>query len=116
LGRVAAGISQLQLAEQVVAQVQRLGQAAEPVRMVGDPGDREQLVDAAHAEYQPVVGHGRAVTFRVDQLDLPGVEVDPIRRAEHQPDPGAGGGQRHRHPARLQDPAATSGSSGTHRK
>ena len=48
---------QLQLADDVVAQVTGLGYGAEPVRVVGDTRDRQQLVYAARGQDQPVVAN-----------------------------------------------------------
>jgi hypothetical protein len=102
-GVVAAG-GQLQLAHQVVTQPQRLGEAAEAVGVLGDPGDRQQPVDAAGGQQQPVVGHRVALALRVDQADRAPVQVDGVDGAQHEPDTGQGRRQRHRHPPGIQDP------------
>ncbi len=46
---------QLKLSGDVVAQVDRLGEAAEPVRAFGHARDRQQLVHAARGQDQPVI-------------------------------------------------------------
>ena len=55
LGIVARG-GQRDLPGDVVAQVQRLGHAAESVCVLGDTRDGQQLVHAADGQHQPVVG------------------------------------------------------------
>ena len=89
----------------MVAQGQRLTDAAEPERVLGDAGDRQQLVDAAYGQQQPVIGHDTAVSFRIGESDLAAVEVDLIDRARYQPDPGPKARQGHRDTARVEDPA-----------
>jgi len=65
LGRVVAAGRQLLLAHQVVTQPQGFGEAAEAVGVGGDPGDRQQPVDAAGGQQQPVVRHRVALALRV---------------------------------------------------
>ncbi len=94
---------ELHLPGHVVAQVQRLRQPAEPVRVLGDPGDGQQFVDAAHAQHQPVVPEGARTALGVGVVDGAPVQVDVARLAEHQPHPVQGARQRHGDPAGLQD-------------
>ena len=107
-------VGQLDLADDVVAQVQRLGDAAEAVRVLGDAGDRQQLVDAADGEHQPVVGRARRGRPPGRRSATPPVcEVD-ARRPRRAP-----AARRAASPASetatrrgSSTPAATSGSSG----
>jgi hypothetical protein len=46
--------SQLELTDDVVAQVNGLGDAAEPVRVIGHARDRQQLAHAASGQDEPV--------------------------------------------------------------
>src|SRR5262249_25170380 len=59
-----------------IPQVQRLGQAPEPVRMVGHAGDGQQLVDAAQRDYEVIVADRPPVAFRVGHAQLPTAGVD----------------------------------------
>ncbi|BFO17044.1 hypothetical protein SHKM778_34320 [Streptomyces sp. KM77-8] len=77
LGVVGLG-GQLHLAGHVVAQIQRLGQAAEAVGVFGDTGNREQFVDTAGGEDQAVVAEGAALALRAGVVHLPGVEIDAV--------------------------------------
>src|SRR5919108_392880 len=54
---VAARVGELDLPGDVVAQVQRLGDAPEPARVLGDPRDGQQLVHTACRDHQAVVSH-----------------------------------------------------------
>ena len=65
LGRVLGLLGQLDLPDDVVVQVERLGQAAEAVGVLGHAGDGQQLVDAADGEHQPVVREPAAVALRL---------------------------------------------------
>ena len=102
---VAAAGGQLELAQEVVTKVERLGDAAEPVAVLGDAGNGQQLVDAARGEQQPVVGHDAAIALGPDHADPPAAEIDLFRCADQQPGSGAGIWQRHGHPARIQHAA-----------
>ncbi len=91
------------LPDQVVTQVQRLADTAESVRVQRHSGHGQQLVDAARGDQQAVVAHRSPIAFRVDEPELPGVEVDAVNRAEYQPGTGARGAQRHRDLARVEN-------------
>ena len=104
-GRAVGGLGrgQLDLAHQVVAQVERLGDAAVAVRVVADAGDRQQPVDAAHGEHQPVVGGLAVVAVGVGPVHDAAVDVDPVDRRHHQLRPRQRPRQRHRDVPRLDD-------------
>ena len=67
---------QLQLPGDVIAQVQRLGDPSEAVRVLGNPGDGEQLVDAARGEHQTIEFRRPAPSLGVDPLDPVSDDVD----------------------------------------
>lgn len=104
LGRVLGQLGQLDLADHVVVQVDRLGQASETMGILGHPGDRQQLVDAADREHQPVVRQLTPLPLRVGEADPAVGQVDPVGLADDHPYPGQGAGQRHRDPAGLDHP------------
>jgi hypothetical protein len=93
----------------VVAQVERLRDAAEAVRVLGDPGDRQQLVDAARGEHQAVVAQLAAAALGIRPADLPLREVDGVDLAEHEPHAGQRLGERHGDPARIEHPGGDLG-------
>jgi len=72
----------------VVAQVQRLGDPAEAVRVVGHAGDRQQLVDAAGGEDEPVEREVAGPSLGIDPLDALRRYVHPGHRAQDQPRAG----------------------------
>ena len=94
-GRVGGHRGQLELADDVVPQVDRLGDAAEPVCVVGHAGDGQQLVHAARGQDDPVIAGLARGAFRPGPGHdlLPG--IDASHRAEHEPDLG--------HPAEQRD-------------
>lgn len=110
--RVVSAGGELHLTGDVVTQVQGLGQAPEAVRVLGDPGDGQQLVDAADGEHEPVVGQCAAVALGAGVVHGPRVEVDAVGLAEHQPDARQGPRQGDGHPARLQEPGRDLGQQG----
>jgi hypothetical protein len=55
LGRVGGDGRQLELADDLVAEVGGFADGAEPVRVVGDTRDRQQLVHAAGGQDEAVV-------------------------------------------------------------
>ena len=104
-GPIIGKVGQLDLAEQVIPQVHRFGQAPEPVRVIGHTGDGQELVDAAQRDHQLVVADRPPVAFRIGHGQLPAAGVDIGDRAQDVPHPAAGGSQRRRHRARVQDPS-----------
>ncbi len=114
--RVVGGGGELHLPRHVVAQVQRLGQPAEAVRVLGDTGDGQQLVDAADGEHQPVVRQRAAVALGVGVVHGVRVEVDAVGLAEHEPYVRQGAGSETVTRRGSSTPAATWGSSGRYRK
>ena len=103
LGGVALVVRQLELPDDVVAQVEGLGDPAEAVRVLGDARDRQQLVHAAGGEHQPVVGQRAVVAVRAPVRDGAAADVDAVRAAQHDPDAGQRLGERDRHPPRVED-------------
>ena len=101
---IIADLRQLELTQQMITQVHGLGDAPEPVGVPGHPRDGQQLVDAARRKQQAVVSGRPAAALGVGELDPTARQVDPVHGAEQQPGAGAGGAQRHGHPARIQDP------------
>jgi hypothetical protein len=97
---------QLQLTDDVVAQVAGLGYGAEPVRVVGDARDRQQLVYAARGQDQPVVTDlaGRALRTLPAHDLLPRIHV--VHPAEHESRLAQPAGQRDKDVRRLDQPAA----------
>ena len=103
LGRIVGGVGELDLLGEVVAQEHRLGDPAEPVRVLGDTRDREQLVDASGRDHQPVVADLAGPALGIGVPDRARVQIAAVDLAEDQPDVGQRVGDRHRHPARLED-------------
>jgi hypothetical protein len=103
LGLVVGDGGEFDLADDVVPQVERLGHAAEAVRVLGDAGDRQELVDAARGEDEPVVGELVVALLGVGVGDGTAVDVDLVHGAERQPDPRQRGRQRHGHPPGVDD-------------
>ena len=87
-GWVVRAVGQFDLADHVVAQVQRLGDAAETLRMFGDARDRQEFVHTAGRDQQPVVGQASSSPIRVAVGHSMLVHVHAARRAEHQIHPG----------------------------
>ena len=114
--RVGGHRGQLELAGDVVAQVHGLGDGAEPVRVVGDTRDRQQLVHAARGQDEPVVADLAGRPSGPAQLTIFCCEIDVVHRAEHEPRLAQPAGQRDQDVPRLQQPAATCGISGRYRK
>jgi len=56
--------------------------------VVGHAGDRQQLVDAAERDHQPVVGDVPVAALGVDVVHPVLFEVERVGLAEHQPDAG----------------------------
>jgi hypothetical protein len=85
LGGVGGHRGQFELADDVVAQVGGFGGAAEPVRVVGDARDGQQLVHAARGQDEPVVAELADGALRACPAHhlLPGIDV--VDRAEHEP-------------------------------
>lgn len=104
LRRVRGGAGHLHLPGDVVAQVEGLRHTAEAVGVLGHSGDGQQLVDAAHGEDEPVVGHLAGASVRVPPGDPAGVQIDAVDLAQHQPDMREGAGEGDRDPPGLQDP------------
>ena len=96
-------VRDLDLAEQVIAQVHRLGQAPETMRVIGHAGNGQQLVDAAQRDDQPVVADRPPVAFWIAHGQVPAIGVDVGDGAQDMAHPAAGG-QWRRHGARVQDP------------
>ncbi len=94
---------QLHLARHVVAEVQRLRQPTEAVRVLGDARDGQQLVDAARGEHQPVEGQGALAALGPGVVHGVLVEVDAVGLAQHQPDVRQRAREGHGDAARLQD-------------
>ncbi len=111
LGIVGGG-GQLDLAGDVVAQIEGLGQAPEAVRVLGDAGDGQQFVDAAGGEHQPVVAERALVALGVGVVHRTGVEVDAVGLAEHQFHLRQGAGEGDGDPAGLQDAGGHLGQQG----
>jgi hypothetical protein len=86
----------------VITQIQRLGHATEAVGVLGDPGDGQQLVHAAHGQHEPVVAQLTARALGVLVCDLPRREIDSVHLAEHEPYAAQRARKRDRHPAGLQ--------------
>jgi hypothetical protein len=87
----------------MITQVERLGQAPEAVRVLGDAGHGQQLVHAADGQHQPVVAEAARAALGVAVVDGALVQVDAVRLTEHEPHPPQGAGQRDGDPAGLQD-------------
>lgn len=102
-GAVVGG-GEFYLAGDVVAQVQGLGQAPEAVGVLGDAGDRQQFVDAADGEDEPVVGQLAGFALGAGVPHEPLRQVDVVRLAEYDAHPRQRPGQGDGDPARLQDP------------
>ena len=100
----------------MIAEVQSLGDAPEPVGLPGHTRNGQQLVDAACRQQQPVVSGRLAAALGVGELDPAAGQVDPVDGAELQPGAGAGRAQRYGYPGGSRTPAVTSGSSGRYRK
>jgi hypothetical protein len=104
LGLVRGGVGHLDLPGDVVAQEQRLGDAAEAVGVFGDAGHRKQLVDAAGGDDQPVVTEAALAALRVEVGQRASVEVEAVHLAEDDLDSRQRPGQRDGDPPRLEDP------------
>jgi hypothetical protein len=103
LERVVGQLGELDLPGDVIAQVERLRDASEAVCDLGDPGYRQQLVDAADSDHQAVVAEFPGLPLGRPQRQPPGLQVDATHLAEHARHPAKRGCQRHRHPAGIQD-------------
>jgi hypothetical protein len=95
LGLVSGPGGQLELTDDVVAQVNGLGDAAEPVRVTGHARDRQQLAHAARGQDEPVKPGPAGSAFRAGPGHDLLPDVDPGHRTEHEPGPG--------HPAEQRD-------------
>jgi hypothetical protein len=102
LGLVAERVGQLDLPGDVVAQVQRLGDAPEPVRVLADTRDGQQLVHTAYRDHQAVVAQLEGLVLRRACLQPAVGQVHLLDLAQHAAHPGQLGGQRHRDSAGLQ--------------
>jgi hypothetical protein len=72
----------------VIAQVERLGDITEAVRVFGDPWDGEQFVHASRRHDEPVEVHVVFAALRIHPDDALGRAVDVRDLAEHEPDVG----------------------------
>jgi len=82
---VVAGVGQLELLEDVVAQEDAFGEGLEAARVLDQAGDRQQSGDRAGGQDQVVPGEGARLAF--GRLDVAGalVDVDPRDLADDQP-------------------------------
>lgn len=102
-------VGQLQLFDEVVPQIQRLGGGLQPAGMPGQPGDVEQLGHRSGREHQPVPGHGMAAFLGVAVgQGVPG-EVDRVHPAAHGVHAAQRIGQRHSDEPRVDHPAGDVG-------
>jgi hypothetical protein len=100
LGGVRGGVGELDLAQHVVAQVDRVGHALEAERVLAQAGDVGEARDRAERDHEVGVGDAEAPGLGLD-VDAPGLRVERDGRAEQQV-----GVRRHRpdrdeHVARL---------------
>jgi hypothetical protein len=103
--RVLGGrVGEVDLAQDVVAQADRVGQVLEGERVLGEPVDGRHPRDGAERDHEVRVGDGEAPGVGVDRDDAPLV-VERDRRAEQQVGVGAHRAQRHGDVARLDAPA-----------
>jgi len=79
-----------------------LRDASDAVGVLGHAGDRQELVDAADGEHQPVVSDLPGPVLGVHPPHLPFGEIDAVDLAQDEPDIGQRLGHRHRHPAGLE--------------
>ena len=104
--RIGGHGAQLELADGVVVQVHRLGDAAEPVRVVGEAGDGQQLVHAARGQDEPVVAELPAGALAARPVHHLLLRVDMVHRAQHEPHLAQPPGQRDPDMGLLQQPTA----------
>jgi hypothetical protein len=102
-GLVVGDGGQLDLADDVITQVQRLRHAAESVCVLGDTRDRQQLVDAAGGQHEAVVAQRVLAALGVGVGDRASLEVDRVHGAEREAHALQRGRQRHGHPPRVDD-------------
>jgi hypothetical protein len=95
----------LALADNVVPQVDRLGDAAEPVRVIRHARNGQQLVHAARGQDEPVKAGLTGSAFRAGPGHDLSPDVDMSHRAEHEPDLGHPAEQRDADMPRLDQPA-----------
>lgn len=69
----------------MVSQIERLREAAEAVRVRGDAGDRQQFVDTADGEDEPVVRQLTPLALRTGVADAPRLQVDMAGLAQDEP-------------------------------
>ena len=94
-GRVGGHRGQLELADNVVPQVDRLGDAAEPVPVIRHTRNGQQLVHAARGQDEPVIAGLARGAFRPGPGHDLLPRIDISHRAEQEPDLG--------HPAEQRD-------------
>jgi hypothetical protein len=92
---VVHGVRGLELGQDAVTEIERLGVGLESDGVFGEAGDVEQARHAAHGEQQPVVGKVVAVAVRVGVAHGSGIRIDVSGAAAKDVDPGEPGGRGH---------------------
>ena len=98
---VGHGVGGLELAEHVIAQVDRLREGLEREAMLGEPRDRHDTRDRAERDHELVPAHGLHADLGVD-LCSAFLEVDPGHAADQQVGVGAHHAKRHDRVPRLE--------------
>ena len=111
-GRILARVGRLERLDHVVAQPDRVGQALEADRVLGESWHWQHPRDRAKREQELVVGKLLDFAVASAQLDRACLGIMTEDRAEPQVGPIEDLAQRRHHMARLHVPAAASGKNG----
>ena len=113
LGLGAGRIGQFQLGQDVIAQVDRLGQHLHPAGVALQPGDVEGAGHIARGEHQQVVALDARLAGDGAHHAGPGVQVQSDHRAGHQPRAVQGAAQGGHRAGRGEQPGGHLGQQGT---
>ena len=105
LGRK-SGVGELELAQDVVAQVDRIREALEPERVLGEAGDGERAGDGPEGDDEALVPDPRRADLRLD-VGRAGVEVERRRSSQDELGVPAHHPERHHDVAGLQRPGCS---------
>jgi hypothetical protein len=100
-GDVGTGVRQLQLAQHVVTQCDRVGEILEAVAVLGETGNWERAADRPERDHQPVVRELERSVGRFDR-DRPALPVEGRSAAQQELGARAHHPQRHDHVTGLE--------------
>ncbi len=100
--RIELGVGSLELSQDVVAEIDRVGEVLEPDRVLGEPGNRERPSDGAERKHEMLPGDVERAGLRRLDVRRPLLRIDRRHAAQQHLGVRAHLTQRHDHMPRLE--------------